>query len=255
MFQKQFAENVVQILATEASVLGLAAGGSWISDTLDAFSDLDLVVVTKEKITDNKADMIHIAQKLGDYLSGFTGEHVGEPRLLICMYDNPLLHVDLKFVTPEEFKDRVENPIILLDKEGILQQIIKTTNPEFPYPDYQWIEDRFWTWIHYALAKVGRQEYLEALDFLAYLRMNVLGPLLHIKNNKLPRGVRKVEFELARKDFKTLTSTIPTYDKTSILNSLENAVELYRSLRELLFINVTYQNKLEEKVMLYFDTI
>lgn len=255
MFQKQFAENAVGILTLEENVIGLAAGGSWISDSLDAYSDLDLVIVTQKKITDNKDNMINIAQKLGDYLSGFTGEHIGETRLLICMYDNPLLHVDLKFVTPEEFKDRVEDPAILLDKGGILKQIIETTKAEFPYPDYQWMEDRFWTWIHYALTKIGRQEYLEATDFLAYLRMTVLGPLLQIKNNKLPRGVRKVEFDLAHEDFITLTSTLPVYDRASILMSLKNSVELYRNLREFLFKNITYQSKLEEKVMLYFEGI
>jgi hypothetical protein len=30
-------------------------------------------------------------------LVGFTGEHVGEPRVLICLYGPPVLHVDLKF--------------------------------------------------------------------------------------------------------------------------------------------------------------
>ena len=29
----------------------------------------------------------------------FTGEHVGESRVLICLYGPPLLHVDLKFVS------------------------------------------------------------------------------------------------------------------------------------------------------------
>ncbi|WP_286862331.1 MULTISPECIES: hypothetical protein [Sphingobacterium] len=74
--------------------------------------------------------------------------------------------------------------------------MIDTTKAQFPVPDFQWIEDRFWTWMHYGLTKIGRGEYMEALDFMAYLRMAVFGPLLHIKNNNLPRGVRKVETTL-----------------------------------------------------------
>jgi hypothetical protein len=31
--------------------------------------------------------------------SAFSGEHVGEPRALICLYGPPLLPVDLKFVS------------------------------------------------------------------------------------------------------------------------------------------------------------
>jgi hypothetical protein len=48
------------------------------------------------------------AGALGPLLSAFTGDHVGEPRLLICLYGPPLLHVDLKFVTPADLAERVE---------------------------------------------------------------------------------------------------------------------------------------------------
>ncbi len=60
--------------------------------------------------------MMAYAKRLGHFLSGFTGEHVGEPRVLICLYDNPLLHVDIKFLTLEELHPRVETPVVLLDK-------------------------------------------------------------------------------------------------------------------------------------------
>jgi len=75
------------------------------------------------------------------------------------LYDDPLLHVDLKFITLDEFWERVEHPVVLLDTEQALQNLINATKAEFPMPDYQWIEDRFWTWIHYALLKIGRGEY------------------------------------------------------------------------------------------------
>jgi hypothetical protein len=118
------------------------------------------------------------------------------------------------------------------------------------------INDRFWTWIHYALLKIGRGEYLEAYDFMGFLRMVVLGPLLHIKNDKLPRGVRKVETELESEDLTKLKLTIPTYDRQSILDSLRNAVSLYRQLRKELFDNnVSLQNDTDKKVMNYFDEI
>jgi hypothetical protein len=108
-------------------------------------------------------------------LSAFTGEHVGEPRLLICLYDNPLLHVDIKFVTLEEFGTRVETPVILFDRNSQLKQVINQTTAIFPYPDFQWIEDRFWTWVHYAALKIGRGEYFEAIDFFGYrLKSNVV---------------------------------------------------------------------------------
>lgn len=255
MIQTDFAYRVKSILEKDDCILGVAVGGSWITQQIDEFSDLDLVIVTKEKIAPHKPNMLAIAESLGDFLSGFTGEHVGEPRLLICLYDNPLLHVDLKFVTLDEFKVRVETPFILLDKNNVLQQAIQDSEAQFPYPDYQWIEDRFWTWIHYALLKIGRGEYLEALDFLGFLRMVVLGPLLHIKNGNLPRGVRKVEMELEALDYQALISTVPTYQKADLLKSLRNAVVLYQKLRIELFGQTIQLNpKVEMAVLTYFDS-
>lgn len=256
MIQREFADKARTVLEQDQNVIGLAVAGSWLTNEIDEFSDLDLILVTKQKISNDKNLMLDYAKRLGNFLSGFTGEHVGEPRLLICLYDNPLLHVDIKFVTLEEFHSRIETPTLLIDKNGQLEKAISNSQAKFPYPDYQWIEDRFWTWIHYALLKIGRGEYFEAYDFMGFLRMVVLGPLLHIKNDNLPRGVRKVEKELESKDLASLKLTIPTYERQSLLDSLRNAVLLYRQLRtELFHNNVSLQNDTDKKVMSYFDQI
>ena len=256
MIQQEFAERATKIWRCDTSIIGLAVAGSWLTNEIDEFSDLDLIVVTKEKITPNKAKMLEYAQQLGSLLSGFTGEHVGEPRVLICLYDNPLLHVDIKFLTLIEFHQRIETPIILFDTDGQLKSVIEQTESKFPQPDYQWIEDRFWIWVHYALTKIGRGEYLETLDFFGFLRMVVFGPLLHIKNENLPRGVRKVETQLDAKDFNDLKSTIPVYRRWSLLDSLRNSVFLYRQLRVSLFNkDIRLQKETEEKVMEYFNKI
>jgi hypothetical protein len=72
----------------------------------------------------------------------------------------------------------------------------------------------------------------------------------------LPRGVRKVEQELKDEDFNKLKLTIPNYDRQSLLDSLRNAVSLYRQLRILLFDDkVLLQEDTEQKVMNYFEDI
>jgi hypothetical protein len=170
MIQKEFAYHIVEKIKNNPEIIGLAVGGSWITEEMDEYSDLDLTLVTITKQSDNKQKMIDFASSFGILLNAFTGEHVGEPRVLICLYDNPFLHVDIKFVTVEEFKIRVEDPVILWEKNNVLTEIIESTKSEWPKLDFQWIEDRFWTWIHYAALKIGRGEYFEALDFLSYLR-------------------------------------------------------------------------------------
>jgi hypothetical protein len=256
MVQEKFAWNAAGILKDDDNTIGLAVGGSWLSNEIDEFSDLDLVLVTREKISDDKNKMLEYANCFGKLLSAFTGEHVGETRLLICLYDNPLLHVDIKFVTAEEFHHRVETPALLLDKEGQLQKILEQTESKYPYPDYQWIEDRFWVWVHYILTKIERGEFTEAFDCFGLLRGMIFGPLLHIKNGNLPRGVRKVETQIAHEDLESLLKTLPDYSKVSLLTSLQNAINLYRGLQQNLFTSsVNLQKETEGRVMGYFDKL
>ena len=256
LFQKAFADIVVAEVQNDDQVLGVAAAGSWLTDELDVYSDLDLILVTREKLGGDSAAMLQVAQRFGILLSSFTGDHVGEPRLLICLYDNPLLHVDIKFLTLEEFGHRIEVPDILLDKNGELQTILERTTHSFPFPKYQWMEDRFWTWIHYILLKIGRGEYMEAYDCFSLLRGMILGPLLHIKNGKLPRGVRKVEMLLPVGDQKKLQLTLPLYERESLLAALQNIVSLYRELRiELFTNNEVLHLQAESSVMNYFEKI
>lgn len=254
--QHAFAEKVKSIIEKDEQVMGLAVAGSWLTNEIDEFSDLDLILITKEKIASGKNKMLAYANSFGKLLSGFTGEHVGEPRLLICLYDDPLIHVDIKFLTVDELDKRVEDPIVLFDRDGSVQQALQRSKAAFPQPDYQWIEDRFWTWVHYALLKIGRGEYMEAIDFFGFLRMIVLGPLLHIKNGNLPRGVRKVESQLEKNDLAQLLSTLPANNKIGLLTALENAVFLYRDLRIALFDeSINLHMEAEQKVMEYFQRI
>jgi predicted nucleotidyltransferase len=256
VIQQEFAIKAKEILEKNKDVIGLAVGGSWLTNEIDEYSDLDLILVTKTKVSDDKNKMVEFAQRLGNLLSGFTGEHVGEPRVLICLYDKPLLHVDIKFLTLAELDHRVETPQILFDRNGEIKTVFQRSKEKFPLPDYQWIENRFWTWVHYALLKIGRGEYFEAFDFFGFLRMKVFGPLLHMKNGNLPRAVRKVEVELNKNDLGHLKMTIPKYERQSLLDSLQNSVDLYRNLRKSLFDDkIKLQRETEEKVMEYFKLI
>ena len=254
--QASFVNGITEVLKADDSVLGLTVGGSWLSGEIDEFSDLDLILVTKEKISGSIDRMKAYASRFGKLLSAFTGEHIGDTRVLICLYDDPLLHVDIKFLTIDEFSKRVESPVILLDKSGELRKVIESTEAKFPKPDFQWLEDRFWIWIHYALLKIGRGEYFESFDFFGSLRSIVLGPLLHMKSHSDPRGVRKLEFISSEEDMKMLKATLPAYDKQSLLRALNASVALYRKLRsELYGDNVVLRNDAEERVMKYFEEV
>jgi predicted nucleotidyltransferase len=227
-----FINNCIEILKYDSRILGVAVGGSYISGEMDEFSDIDFVIAVDTK--SYKAvieDRIEIAKKLGNLLSAFTGEHVGEPRLVICLYGPPLLHVDLKFVAIEDIAVRVEDPIILWERDNAITNSLTLGEAKYPMPKLQWIEDRFWVWIHYTAAKIGRNEIFEAIEAISFIRKVVVGPLLLMKNGELPRGVRRIETD-APKDLPLLLETLPDYSAQSCVEALQVMIKLYIELRE-----------------------
>jgi hypothetical protein len=213
-------------------IVGLAAGGSFRSDRMDEYSDLDLVVVVETSASDGiRGRRQALAAALGPLLVSFTGEHVGEPRLLVCLYGPPLVHVDLKFVAPDELASRVEDPIVLWDRDGRVRSALASGTAAYPAPDPQWIEDRFWIWVHYAASKIGRGELFEALDSTAFLRGQVLGPLALKEASAQPTGVRHVERDAPARA-RQMQETVARYDARDLVSSLRAAVALYRELRD-----------------------
>lgn len=231
---RSFITKAIEYIQQDPDAVGLAAGGSWASGELDDYSDLDLVLVTNRKIAPDLNQMQAYAANLGSVLASFRGDHVSEPRLLIALYESSLLHVDIKFLMPDEFYDRVEDPLILWERENTLTNIIQQSSAHYPPFDFQYTEDRFWIWAHYAALKIGRGEFFEAIDFLAFVRNAVLGPMLHLKNASSPRGVRRAETTFGVAELAQLRKTVAMPDRDVLVSSLWEVMYLYESLRDTL---------------------
>jgi predicted nucleotidyltransferase len=229
---RNFLISAIEHLEKDTRIAGVAAGGSFLSDTMDEFSDLDLVIVAEaDQLESVLTDRHRIAGSLGRLLAGFTGEHVGEPRLFICLYDDsPILHVDLKFVSLQDVTKRVEDPCVLWERDGRFAEALAEGTAQYPLPNLQWIEDRFWVWIHYLTTKIARGELFEALDGLSFLRSVALGPMMLIKSGARPTGVRKIE-QFAPEFSQDLEATVATHNAYEIFRALRVCIDLYRILR------------------------
>src|SRR5260221_10331900 len=228
---RDFLCRAVEVFSADSRIAGLAIGGSWLSDSMDEFSDLDLVVTVADvSFAEVMAERQKLAASLGTLLSAFTGEHVHEPRLLICLYDAPLLHVDLKFVALSDLAARVEDPEVLWEREGRMTRALQNGKAHYPAPDAQWIEDRFWVWLHYGAAKIARGELFEAMAMLSYLRVHGLGPLGLRQAGATPSGVRKIE-QLAPVFAARLVDTVGGHDARDCARALAACAALYRTLR------------------------
>lgn len=248
---RQFLQRAIDVLVEEPRIVGVAAGGSYASDTMDEYSDLDLVLATTVRDHGSvMAEARDIAASLGPLVAAFTGEHVHEPRLLICLYDGtPPLHVDLKFVALPDLRERVEEPVILFQREGRLTQALQEGRASYPQPNNQWIEDRFWVWVHYAATKLGRGELFEVLDFLSFLRGVVLGPLALARARQRPSGVRRLDAVAPQ-----LRATVASYDASDAIRAMRAAIAEYRQLRDDSGY-VTRRVDAERVAMAYFDEV
>ncbi len=231
-WHRPFVARVCELCARDPRVLGLAAGGSWLTDSMDAFSDLDFVVVTEnDGHASTLADAMMFAESMGPLVGAFTGDHVGEPRLLICLYDGtPPLHVDFKFVAERDLGVRVEDPAVLWERDGRVTAALRRGTAAYPMPSLQWTEDRFWVWVHYITTKIGRGELFEVLDALAFFRARVLGPLSLVRAGARPAGVRRIEV-LAPEAAESLAATVATRDAVDGIRALRAAIDFYVSLR------------------------
>src|SRR6185503_17677247 len=196
-----------------------------------------------------------IAEGLGPVLAAFTGEHVGEPRVLICLYGPPLLHVDLKFVALADVAPRVEDPAVLWERDGRLTAALRAGEARYPTRDLQWIEDRFWIWIHYGAGKIGSGELFEAHDMLAFLRAQALGPLMLQTVSARPNGVRRLE-QAAPGWAREMQATVAKYEPRSTALALREAAQIYRALRGAAAVpDLIVRREAEAAAMAYLDGI
>lgn len=228
----EFIERVRKGVERDQRLTALLAGGSYIHGGFDSQSDLDFVIVAKdETYREVMASRHGFAEHLGGLLAAFTGEHVGEPRLLICLYGPPLIHVDLKFVLPSSLNQLVERPAILFarDRQGI-EALLDDAAVEWPNAAPEWFEQRAWIWLHYGATKLARGELFEAMGMLAFFREQVLGPMLHRRSGRPQRGVRRLE-ALDHPSATLLAGTVPAFEENSVRDAYLVAVDMYMDLR------------------------
>ncbi|RTQ46016.1 hypothetical protein EJV47_22930 [Hymenobacter gummosus] len=125
----------------------------------------------------------------------------------------------------------MEDPEVLWEQDGLVSAVLRATPARFPEPERQWIEDRFWIWVHYAATKLGRGELLEVVSFLDFLRSTVLGPLLARRQGRPARGVRKLEQLLPPAELAALRATVAPAEPAACAAALRQAIAMYRSLR------------------------
>ena len=229
---KKLLQGIIENLSARSDLLGLAIGGSFVTNQMDNYSDLDLKVIADpnewESVREARS---RIAASVGPLVSAFTAEHIGVPQMLICLYGDIPIHVDLAFMVPEELASRPEDPVVLWDRDGKLHQVLSSSKPCPTTVDWQWMEDRIWTWIHYTATRAARGELFEAIRFLSFLLWTVLGPIAVQASGGRPHGLRRFE-QIAGTYVDKMRPIVASYDKNMVVHALFEIAENYRSFRK-----------------------
>lgn len=227
-----FIATLIALLEPDRRFLALLGGGSLVHGGFDEHSDLDFVLVAEDgDYAGALASRQALAEAAGPLLAAFGGEHVGEPRLLVCLYGPPLLHVDFKLVNAADLDRRIERPTLLWARDpAAVTARLDAAEIEWPDRDPDWFEARAWIWLHYGIAKARRGELFEAIGMLAFFREQVLGPMLHRRAGRPQRGVRRIEAAGVDAGGR-LAATVAGHDAGAVIAALRSAIDLYLDLR------------------------
>jgi hypothetical protein len=230
-----FAQEAARQLEQQPFILGLALGGSFMEGCLDEFSDLDFHLVVADSHRDWPLEArCHLLASLGTMLCAYPNGH--DARVLVSLYDCAplLLHVDWKWISLQEFEQRVENPIVLFERASCLTEVMNRTNWGYLLPDWAAAEPKFWTWMHYVLSKLGRGELLEAVDYLCEVRSSLVGPMILHKNGFSPRRMRRAE-QLPPAEWQLLEGCIVwEHSPAACFKAIMGMIEVYCQVRQAL---------------------
>lgn len=226
-----FLLRALPVLQAEPPVQAVIVSGSAVTGNMDEWSDLDLVVLVDDAAERTfTGQHFVVVQRLGTLLTAHRADHFGEPRLLICLYDAPLLHVDLKFMAVKD-AGTLRYASELLWSRGEPPQLPAPAPP--PTPDLQWYADRLPGWAHYMGTKLGRGELFEAMASLEFFRARFMVPLITIEAGRAPRGPRRLE-ETGSPRLGDLRRTYCPCDRGEILKAAELAFGMVQALLDAL---------------------
>lgn len=224
--QRLLLDSVLAAVGADQRIEALLGMGSLATGGFDPQSDFDFVVVGEIPAGDRRA----FADRMGSLLAAFTGEHVGDPNLLICLYGSPLLHVDFKFAARSALTRFGERPVVLWARDpSATERWLSEIPVGRTQPDAQWFEDRAWLWLHYGATKWARGEYFEAISTLDFFRSMVLGPMLQRAAGRAMRGQRRLEQIPGA--LEALLPTLAGHDAKTVRRGLTEAAALYVELR------------------------
>ena len=162
-------DAVIAAVEPDQRYVGLMVAGSGATGTMDEFSDLDLVLVCRDEQPRRAA--ARAARVRGGARTPARLVHRRARRRAAAAHHPVRAAAAARRPQARlrrQLDDRVEDGGVLWERDGAVQTALAAHRRVWPQPDLQWIEDRFWVWVHYMATKIGRGELFECLSALAF---------------------------------------------------------------------------------------
>lgn len=239
--QSDLLRLVVDHFVSDRRVDALVLGGSLAQGYGDVWSDVDVFVVTvNNDFGEVFAERGATAAAVGRPVAQFTvpGADGGSTDLIV-LSDN-LVKLDLMYYRASEIQPHIKwaHALVLKDVHGLLGEVQQRSRSlgTVTMTDEQLLvlDQQFWVWCQYALAKIRRGERWAGLDALHEIRTAAVIPLLLTVRQQRQEGYRRLEAKLGE-DESALASTVASLEADSQLAALRQEVALFTEARASLF--------------------
>lgn len=250
----EFLNRTVSLAEKDPRIVGVALHQE--SDQEKEFTTSELVLVCQpDSFEELSADLIGVAEALGPMMLAYEHSKGAGERELSCLYDEPLQRIDLRLL-PLDNLSEIHHPQVLWDRDEQFRLALAARRDPPPSLNLQWMEDRFWLWLHSAATALKEGAVFEAHHLMSCMRSRILAPLVLKKEGmNLTGGLHELE-KSDGENLSSLRATVPLYDARSCEISLREAAKLYVDLRETLApADLVRHRRAEMAVMRHLHTV
>lgn len=258
---RRMLKRAVEQFRADDRVTGILISGSVgnANFSVDYYSDLDLTIVVDDSDLDAVfADRNTFAEEVGDPLFQYVPLHGHEHQYSVLYRE--LVKVDFVYRRISELSPERKwaHCRILKDTDGSLRELVAESQEcppiQFSAEQLRNLNQRFWTYCWDTFGKIERGELWMAVFELHLIRSEVLLPLVSWTAGVVDHGYRRLEskmdHEMDDEFAEMLESTAVSRDPEALHTALQTAIELYRELREPVFVqhSIEYDTKPERVV-------
>lgn len=234
--------RAVEYFQADDRILALIVAGSIANGGADAYSDIDLYILTRaESFAAVFAERDVAATAIGRLLFRFIPYYKSKQgaQQYVVTYAN-LVKFEFVYYRPADIKPEPKwrHCLIYKDTDGLAADIKAASQQSAPprptAAALLALQQQFWTWVWYIFGKLMRGEHWEAWAGLDAVRALVLLPMLAWREDYLPEGYRRLETKAARYR-EQLAQTVAGLEALALYEALQAEIRFFTELRAALF--------------------